>query len=61
MRRKVHEGDQGPDPNDADNKLYNLDGSKVKDLMGSKVTLKGNLSADGNTITVESASKVAAK
>jgi hypothetical protein len=29
--------------------------------MGSKVTLKGNLSADGNTITVESASKAAAK
>jgi hypothetical protein len=48
--------------NDADNKLYNLDGfDKVKDLMGSKVTLKGNLSADGNTITVESASKAAAK
>jgi hypothetical protein len=48
--------------NEADNKLYNLDSfDKVKPLMGSKVTVKGTLSADGGTIAVESAAKAAEK
>ena len=48
--------------NEADSKLYNLDSfDKVKPLMGSKVTVKGTLSSDGGTITVESAAKAEEK
>lgn len=44
--------------NEADQKLYNLDGfEKVRGLMGSKVTVKGTLDVDTNTITVETAVK----
>ena len=44
--------------NEADKKLYDLDSfEKVKPLMGSKVTVKGTLNAETNTIAVESAAK----
>jgi hypothetical protein len=42
----------------AADKTYDLDGTaKVKDLVGSKVTLKGTLDEKTNTIKVESAAK----
>ena len=43
--------------NEADGKLYDLAAfdAKVKPLVGKKVTLKGSLDKDTNTITVESA------
>jgi Protein of unknown function (DUF5818) len=42
--------------NEADDKLYDLDGlDKVKALVGKKVTIHGSLDAASNTITVESA------
>jgi hypothetical protein len=42
---------------EADGKLYDLAAfdAKVKPLVGKKVTLKGSLDKDTNTITVESA------
>jgi hypothetical protein len=44
--------------NDADSKVYDLDGfDKVKGLMGGKVTVKGTLDPATNTIKVESATK----
>jgi len=44
--------------NDADSKIYDLDSfDKVKGLMGSKVTVKGELDAASNMIKVESATK----
>ena len=44
--------------NEADGKIYNLDSfDKVKTLVGKKVTIKGSLDADKNTITVDSAEK----
>jgi|SRR5215475_12073837 len=47
---------------DADKKAYDLDDfSKVKSLMGSKVTVKGTLDPASNTIKVESAAKAAEK
>ena len=48
--------------NEADGKVYTLDSfDKVKGLMGGKVTVKGSLNADTNTIAVASAVKAAAK
>lgn len=48
--------------NEADKKLYNLDSfDKVKSLVGTKVTVKGSLNAETNTIAVESAVKAASK
>ena len=45
---------------DADNKGIDLDDfSKVKALMGDKVTVKGTLDPKTHTITVESAAKAA--
>lgn len=44
--------------NEADSKLYGLDGfDKIKDLVGSKVTIKGTLDTATNTISVTSAAK----
>jgi uncharacterized protein DUF5818 len=55
-------GSQAQILNESDSKLYTLDSfDKVKPLMGSKVTVKGTLSADGQTIAVESATKAAEK
>ena len=43
---------------EADQKAYDLDGlDKVKSLVGGRVTLKGTLNSETNTITVESAAK----
>lgn len=48
--------------NEADGKLIDLDGfEKVKDLVGTRVTVKGTWDASTNTITVESAQKAASK
>ena len=48
--------------NEADGKLYDLDSfEKVKPLMGKKVTVKGTLDGEKNTIAVESASAAEAK
>ena len=43
--------------NEADGKLYNLAAfdAKVKPLVGKKVTVKGSLDKDSNTITVDTA------
>jgi hypothetical protein len=44
--------------NESDQKIYDLDSfSKVRDLMGHKVTVKGTLDPKTNTITVVSALK----
>src|SRR5262245_49886824 len=44
--------------NEADGKIYDLDSfDKVKTMVGKKVTIKGTLDADKNTIAVESASQ----
>ena len=49
--------------NEADGKLYDLAvfDAKVKPLVGKKVTLKGSLDKDTNTITVETAAVAAKK
>ena len=48
--------------NEADGKIYDLDAfDKVKALVGKKVTVKGTLDTDKNTIAVESASEAAAR
>jgi hypothetical protein len=47
---KVHLVDE------VDQKMYDLDDySKVKGLVGKRITVKGNLDTEKNTITVESA------
>jgi hypothetical protein len=46
--------------NQADKKMYDLDGyDKVKGLVGKKITVKGSLDSATNTITVESAAPAA--
>lgn len=48
--------------NDADGKIYDLDDfSKVKALVGQKVTVKGALDEKSNTIKVESAAPASSK
>ena len=48
--------------NEADGKIYDLDAfDKVKSLVGKKVTVKGSLDTEKNTIAVESASAAASK
>jgi hypothetical protein len=43
---------------ESEKKAYDLDGvQKVKDLVGTRVTVKGTLDPATNTITVESAAK----
>lgn len=58
--RKCMKGGSKPQVwNEADGKTYDLDDfEKVKDFVGSKVTIKGSLDAKTNTITIESAAKV---
>lgn len=46
--------------NEADQKLYNLDGfDRVRGLVGSRVIVKGTLDTATNTIAVDSAAKAA--
>lgn len=48
--------------NEADGKTFDLDSfDKVKPLVGKKVTIKGSLDTEKNTIAVESASAAASK
>src|SRR5947207_3372690 len=48
--------------NEADKKAYDLDDySKVKGLVGQKVTIKGTMDSENHSIKVESAAKAAGK
>jgi len=58
VQKCMRKGSKAQILNDADKKIYDLDSfDKVKPWMGGKVTVKGSLSADQKTISVESAER----
>ncbi len=58
VERCVKAGSKAQILNESDQKVYDLDDvAKVKSLVGKKVTIKGTLDAEKNTIKVESAAE----
>jgi hypothetical protein len=56
VERCMKSGSKAQVMNEADGKIYDLDSfDKVKTLVGKKITVKGSLDTEKNTITVESA------
>ena len=60
VRKCMKGGSKAQIVNDADGKIYDLDSfDKVKELVGTKVTIEGSLDSQTNTITVDKAAKTA--